>query len=75
MQVHSGLRHLPVIDKVLSGRKINESGQAERGGKDGRGTGRGRRSGGKAVRVVQGAVGWAERGKGEGWVILFQLNG
>lgn len=39
MQVHYRLRHLPVIDKVLSGRKINESGQAERGGKDGRGTG------------------------------------
>lgn len=37
MQVPSGLRHLPVIDKVLSGRKINESGQAERGGKDGEG--------------------------------------
>lgn len=65
MQVHSGLRHLPVIDKVLSGRKINESGQAASAGKDGRGTRRGRRNSGKAVRVVQGGVvGCAKRGWG-----------
>lgn len=48
--VHSGLRRSPVIDKVLSSRKINESGLTGRGRFwGGRGGGRGDARGGNPV--------------------------